>query len=116
MEITTTATAAEIMTEARKLLAKPNGWCQGNFALHYGGVAEPYSFCPIGAVQHVVNHSWQDYPAYYDVLRAMHQALPHDGIADSGNEPRIIRWNDAPDRTQQDVLDLYDRVLAGLDC
>ena len=112
-------TAAELLTEGRVLLARPDGWCQGAFVVtNYvkpGTTGCHDQYCPIGAIQHIADRNPEAYPGYFDALRALRQALPDDGFADNGNEHRIIRWNDRPERTQAEVLGLYDRaiVLAG---
>jgi hypothetical protein len=45
-------------------------------------------------------------PEALEAQRVLCDALGVNGYSE------LWRWNDAPERTQQDVLDLYDRALA----
>ena len=108
-----TRSAAELLTDARALLARPNGWCQAAGKMSRPDDDGSFIDCydPIGALQQVT-YGWDQSPGYHDAVSVMRQCIPNDGIADNYSVPRINRWNDAWERTQDEVLAMIDRAIA----
>lgn len=80
----------EGLRAARDLIEK--GWCQNAFRRNDKG---QYSYCALGACEEVfVNDTW---------LRKSLGRGPGQGI---------MTWNDAPGRSQAEVLELFDRAIA----
>jgi hypothetical protein len=75
--------ATQALIEGRQQIEA--GWCQG-IARMAGAV------CTAAAVSHSLN-----------AIQMLYRALGHE---------RIVDFNDAADRTKEDVLDLYDRAIA----
>jgi hypothetical protein len=95
-EPTTTSTLDE---ETRRVLATAKGivaagWCQGNYTDGEG------RYCAAGAL------GWRFDGNIDDSQREAFTAL--ERLTGVGN---LFHWNDAPGRTQQDVIDLIDRAL-----
>lgn len=94
-------TIKEALVEVRGLLAK--GWCQGHYAVDSSGVpVHPYNkaacaFCIHGACEKVLGKDERK------VLTPLRSAL---------GEFTLAEWNDRPDRTQAEVLALFDKVIA----
>lgn len=73
-----------------------------------------WSFCAYGAIRQAARELG---PAALldDALREAAQALPEpwrrmpSRLASGGAS--LVDWNDAPGRTQQEVLDLFDRAI-----
>jgi len=111
-------TTLEILQEARRLLAIPNGWHGfvrgGGCGVAYRNaksepceVDDAVSLSILGAF----DYQWEarapfcgrdDVWAAFDVL----DDLPELDIWS------VKRWNDEPKRTQEEVLDLFDRAIA----
>ena len=75
------------------------GWCKGAFArgktgreVEMAGRAA-VAWCVLGA-------TYGDFPAWDQLAKAAEVSVN-----------QLARWNDAPTRTQQDVVDLYDRAI-----
>jgi hypothetical protein len=99
-------TTREILTTARSLIAKQ--WIKRLLATNAGGVAvrpdsdSACAWCTIGAVC-ASSREVLDRDEAYRSLRGV-LSLPHRmGLAE---------WNDAPERTQADVLDAFDHAIA----
>lgn len=74
-------------------------WCQGDFSKIDPDTGK-MGWCLLGGLAASgVNYS--------PTLDALHTAM--DGPKNHG---AIAGWNDAPERTKQDVLDLIDRAIA----
>jgi hypothetical protein len=99
--------ARTLLTAVRALIAA--GWCQHASARDAAGRRVPYHAADARAwslhgamfradldVFHGQAHGWEE------ARRA---------LAAAGCEPGTVLWNDAPDRTQADVLALLDRAL-----
>jgi len=100
-------TMLEHLHAARALIVL--GWTQKCFArdandrnVPWGGTSA-VKWCMSGALQQVmVGRIGKDHgPAIKELMK------------DIGNE-WVAAWNDAPERTQQEVLDAYDRTIARL--
>jgi len=104
-------TKRELLVEARKLVA--GGWTQKTYSRDAYGHQIPFGdsrcsqFCLSGAVQHAgaVNGG------FGFVQKAVLAEL-RDAI---GPNTAIALWNDAKDRTQQEVLDVIDKAIKALD-
>lgn len=99
-----------ILIEARQKISE--GWTQGAYArmsneVDDGGKVSTDSrlatcWCSVGAVGAVAPHG-VDYRA---TLNKLKEVMGWPSTAD------IIQWNDAPTRTKDEVLDLFDRAIA----
>lgn len=96
----------DLLRKARALIEQ--GWSQGCGAKDANGFPvstssqEATSYCAIGALEAAGDLSF----GHWRALEALRAGLP---------EASITGWNDARDRTKEEVLDLYDRVIAGLE-
>ena len=103
-------TAVDVLREARELIAKPGGWTQGVFARTSEGKACPWQastascFCALGAVERAsaAGNRWHTRNQATDILRS-------EGIGNIAES--ISLWNDAPHRTQADVIAAFDAAI-----
>ena len=93
---------AQVLIEARKLIAQ--GWTQGEYKRVVNGVE---CWCISGAIRQAAPY---DDPRGLEFV-ALLRALRDDDFYLSSSS-KLIEWNDAPDRTQEDVLALIDRAIA----
>jgi len=99
-------TTIEILKEARELIAKPNGWTQGTYARNADGlIVYPNShhavcFCTWGALIAVDEHQESFQPD---------GAQPALDDVTNGN---FVAFNDAPGRTQAEVVAKFDEAIA----
>lgn len=94
-------TVVEILTTARAHVAA--GWVQGRMKLETYS-AEPPCYCAVGAVYAcgVADREGED-----DAIHLLHCAChEHDRTLHN-----VIAFNDAPGRTQADVLAVYDTAI-----
>ena len=102
----------QILTEARALIEK--GWTQGKLAKNVWGHQVRYddpdacAFCSLGALRKAVH---KINPDLYPKLR--HQlALAIGEDPSAGSEYyQVVRFNDAPGRTQAEVLAMFDKAI-----
>jgi hypothetical protein len=90
---------ADVLERAADLIEPEGAWTQGAYARDAKGrkfitgrAEGMVCFCAIGAIDHVTNAIT---PLWKDALTALQQVLP---------ESRIGAWNDAPERTQPEVV------------
>jgi hypothetical protein len=89
------------LREARALIER--GWTQGGYARTVGGriigpkEAKASCWCSLGAIFAVT-----DVDDCYLVANA---------VEDAAETENIVHWNDAPERTQADVLAAFDRAI-----
>ncbi|MDB5584350.1 MAG: hypothetical protein JWR80_9526 [Bradyrhizobium sp.] len=94
-------TIARKLDEARALIER--GWCQKAFARAGDGSkvkvchGDAVSFCSMGALDRV--GAWASGP-----INALEAAVGVTVVAD------VMDWNDAPERTQAEVLDAFKRA------
>ena len=94
---------ADKLREARALVER--GWCKGDCAVDMGGRrcserdAFAVRFDPQGAMSRV---SEADYSIFGLMTEALRRAIQSENIA---------AWNDAPERTQAEVLAAFDRAI-----
>jgi hypothetical protein len=93
---------AQVLTEARKLIAQ--GWTQGKNKRVVNGVE---CYCLSAAIR----QASPDYKPRELAFSALFYALGDDDLYLSSSS-NLTEWNDAPDRTQEDVLALIDRAIA----
>lgn len=97
------ADVQEVLNKAADLLEKPGAWTQGVFARNRrGNVCSPTDdtarcFCVSGAVQRVVGGFAS--PTFYSVVDLL------NAMARRRNARHIAHWNDAPGRTQSEVVE-----------
>jgi hypothetical protein len=91
---------ADKLREARALIE--GGWCQ-NYFRKDGGLRK--CFCTDGAIIEVIDSETPN--QYRDACITFEAAngLQHDHTS-------IWQWNDAPERTQADVLAAFDKAIA----
>ena len=96
---------ARKLKAARDLISQEGAWTQGNCARDTNGNSvschsdEATCFCMIGAIVHVAPDSW---PTLSGALYGSDEALIDNGIA---------AWNDTPDRTQAEVVAMFDKAI-----
>lgn len=95
----------EVLERSAELVAK--GWCQGSYAKDKNGERCHFtdrrakSFCLSGAINKITNElvGNDDYKLAYRVTLTLGENLSAEAEAPSS-------WNDSPDRTQQEVVDM----------
>ena len=98
------AAVAEVLRKARGYIER--GWTRGIFARGPDGAgvspvdASATCWCSIGAIVAASNYDMTVCASASDVLR---------GVIQGGN---IARWNDDPERTQADVIAVFDKGIA----
>lgn len=92
-EITTKSRELIVLEKARERIAQ--GWCQGNFNSRGPGPA-----CIVGALIGV-SETTQEHTSAYRAL----------GFTGGGE---VVGWNDAPGRTQVEVLARFDAAIERL--
>jgi len=98
-----------ILIKARELIAT-KGWTQGRWALDAAGkpaMADEHAtcFCSWGAIVTAARGFGWDSEAEYTACCVFAEAI---GAGDTG---RLIKWNDAPGRTKEEVLAAFDRAI-----
>ena len=93
---------AATLAEARKLIAQ--GWTQGKNKRVVNGVE---CYCLAGGIRQAA----PDYKLRVLTFADLFCALGDDDLYLSSSS-NLTEWNDAPDRTQEDVLALIDRAIA----
>ncbi len=103
-------TLFEIFVNVRTLIAA--GWTQGAVIKH---TAAGKCFCAVGAINFASSYDAET-GTTRSAQKALYNVLPPQENEYNENIPcnRIIRWNDAPGRTQQEVLQKIDEVIAAL--
>lgn len=98
---------AEVLTAARALILK--GWAQNFYAVDRAGLfvsptdEAARAWCLSGAVMTVLRAGTYDDPLETeDVAFTLLQTLVGDAVTD---------WNDAPGRTQTEVVEILDKAI-----
>lgn len=89
----------EYLREARDILIE-EGWTQGAYVT-------PRGYCAVGACSHVSPARYAS-PITTSIIMPLWEALAAEGI------DYIFEWNDAPGRTKEEVIDLFDRAIANV--
>lgn len=95
-------TADQILTEARELIRA--GWTQGDYtSIEDGKVC----YCAVGAVRKAAGllggGELFDNPSYDGAINRLHRVV-------GGSIPY---WNDVYGRTREEVVEAFDRAIAG---
>jgi hypothetical protein len=113
-------TAAAMVSEARRLVE--SGWCQGAHARNGAGLEVPSwseearSWSLLGALL----TSWHRQDSQDDADVISHLADAHalgeatEVLGEVIGTASLDRWNDAPQRTQKDVMAAMERALRAL--
>lgn len=96
--------AVEVLKEARARLAKPGAWTKGAPARDiYGKLATSLDaevqWCAVGALP------------LFGIIRWCTLDYLEKALAEISLYKRVERYNDAPGRTVEDILSLYDRAI-----
>lgn len=108
---------SEILIEARKLIDTPDKWTTGCLARTKGGQSIRYSsehaacFCALGAIYRANRGTYEQHRQPSDNREMEREAERAIQLATKGNVPE---WNDAPERTHDEVLEAYDIAIAAL--
>lgn len=113
---------SQLFQAARDWLANPKHWTKGHYAKdENGNPTDPYPFnrkriactCALGAMLKVD----PDQYIRLGVSNRLRDYIPKTFSSLSGRRAaqmrHVHRFNDAPTTTHQDVLDLFDRAIAG---
>ncbi len=101
--MTAPASVRDVLVKARELIATPDRWTKGAFARTEAGAIVPPDrpvaacWCAIGALRRVTGDTGYR-GAFVELQSAADYDLPH--------------WNDAPERTHDEVLAAFDRAIA----
>jgi hypothetical protein len=87
--------AIDVLLDARALLAKPNGWIQGQRRMLQPDGSRAY--CIEGAIEAAAPDSGVTPKAWARVQSVLHQLIPE--------------YNDAPGRQQSEVVETIDRAI-----
>lgn len=92
---------SDIFQQARQEILD-RGWCQLSMSNNQGNV------CTVGALCKATNHNTdlQNTIAVDFVTTDFYQS--RNFILDNVIDTFVSSWNDAPERTRQDVLDMFD--------
>ncbi len=99
---------ADILRQARALIEPEGAWTQGEFARGDGGYCVLWDgdsarqWCALGAIKRAAGQ--------HGPMRDAWEAINAVCVTEFDDE--LIDWNDRPERTQADVLALYDRAIA----
>lgn len=99
--------AVAILEEARERIEK--GWTQGAFARNSVGDAvnedseQACAWCVTGALMAAPRIAVDDAARFY-----LHKAI---ASIDDASQHSLASWNDAPDRTQEEVLAAFDAAI-----
>lgn len=99
-------TTLEILKAARAKLAQ--GWTQGAFARDADGL--PVNVCHPKATCWCITGAFRSLPPEADFMQAR-IALK----SSLSGDPQLSEWNDVRGRTQADVIELFDHVIAKLE-
>lgn len=107
----TRKTPLGVLKQARKLIAKPESWTQGDYRCQVGerNGKPVFAYCAMGAIEAAIDTEADRASGYklYDAATTM---------LSGGLPPRvghgIITFNDRSGRTHAQVLALFDRAIA----
>jgi hypothetical protein len=105
----------ELLLAARERLAF--GWTQGTTLQDLDGAptsdpAEAARFCVLGALAHTSHALGSDTHTYHSAMQRLCEVID-PGATRAAPLVAIPVWNDAQERTQDDVLAAFDAALAG---
>ena len=96
------------LSAAKALIDTPEKWTQGAGARNARGVSVSHAsdavcFCSAIACKVVVG----EYQFAWPMFETLRQAIPEGSAAYT-----VVKYNDHPDTTHDDVMDLFDRAIA----
>ncbi len=97
----------DLLRRARDRVARPGGWCQDH-------ARDGFGYCVLGAISY-----FDKRPEHIKMKDILIESLPWwwcvcHGIIRNTENPAgvIIEYNDAPGRTQAEIVALFDRAIA----
>ena len=111
----------KILTKARELISEPDRWVKGAYSLDkyfnhvHRNAPEACRWCLSGSIEAATEmlavSTRSDIflylsKEYMEAKRVLLKMSDLDGF------PSISQWNDHPDRTHKEVIDLLDRAIA----
>jgi len=96
---------SEILSDARGRLDR--GWCQGTSADEHGNL------CAMAAVSAAVLYAKQLGVETHTVFPHPSDALS-EKVKEFGSYETVVQFNDDPRTSKQDVLNLFDKAILGL--
>jgi hypothetical protein len=102
-------TVLQILEEAQKLVMA--GWTQGAWARDNQGLPVKYlvngnkavCFCTLGAIYHNIESGDDGAQIGEETQSRFKEAI--------SSKQNIVRWNDAPERTREEVVAAFDRAI-----
>lgn len=119
-------TAKEILIEARAKIQNPENWTKGVYARAKSGKEtlpnskDAVSYCSIGAIFSVLNFSSSVDSCYISYQQQKEYYVAFASLTDCMSEisgSRVLTlslFNDDPNTTHEEILDLFDRSIARL--
>lgn len=112
----------ETLKAARRLLSVPGAWTTETYAKDGRGCdvlpedETASCWCILGALYRVTQHCPNAETNHPDVEDAAQQllsagGLPWPSLLGTHATERVFRWNDAPGRTQEEVLEVFDKAI-----
>ncbi len=95
--------AVKLLTEARGLIEN-NGWCQGALWNNSG------EYCIYGALFHV--HCGSPHGNVTSILAEARTSLCLASKAQPATPSGLVKWNNTPGRTKEEVLAAFDKAIA----
>ena|SRR5690606_11551681 len=95
-----THSAIDVLRRSRELIEE-FGWIQGNYG------SKEVGFCSAGAICECEGEGFPE-PAVEDACDAFDDAVDGDGYYGT------VSFNDAPGRTKEEVLKMFDQAIAHL--
>lgn len=100
-------TTIEVLRQARSLIDTPGKWCQGS----YGEGPDPFDYsqrCAFGAFCDARTELGLDGTARDT---ALDYSLASKDAWDYRHTGSYVTFNDHPDTTHQDIMDLFDKAI-----
>ena len=107
-------TAAAILKRAAEIITPPGSWGQGQTAVDKDGRQVPSSstaavcFCALGAI----NRATRELQQPEHVSQRAYQLTNLELVDVAPSAINLPAWNDAPGRTQQEVVDLLHKAAS----
>lgn len=92
----TATSPKDVLIAARKLIEKPENWCQRQFQNHLG------ARCAMGAICGAIADDYYE----NEEIAAKAAAILGDVV-----DTAVISFNDAPGRTHEEVLRAFDKAI-----
>lgn len=108
-------TALMTLERAKKHIER--GWCQKAYAVDAHGAPtlnhfpEARCWCAVGALRRACSEFGLDALDSTPAIKQLAQHIESEEVSDTD---AVLEWNDVEGRTQQEVLDLFDRAIQRL--